>query len=351
MDGLKSVAELAATPLPTILVIGGIVFLFVAVVTVGGNISITAPKRFLSGVIGAVLLIAGVGLYLVPAPEPVPGTQTPEVAQAEETLTVEPIDEPAPEEPAPVAEAPSPAPEAIAQPPVRSEPSGDDEIGESELWVNSYPTGAAVYLAPADVSIYDLEISEIMTADNLIGDTPLTVDLPPGNYYIVTSFPAGLYTGSGVDIPANTDPTFDQAFPFDGNRSQTISFSGGVEVESLSKVYQVFKMAGSSKAMISVALPLPSQERGQPNPSIYPTLKTVQDLPAVYEFTGDSVKGSIEDNLKEHDLTQVVSPALVDEMLAVLAHVGKVKLDTDEVDLIVQLNGLAGRTYSITVFG
>jgi hypothetical protein len=61
--------QLAKTPLPTILVIGGLAFFFLAIVgTFGANVTISAPKQRLSGILGALLVVSGIALYVLRLP-------------------------------------------------------------------------------------------------------------------------------------------------------------------------------------------------------------------------------------------------------------------------------------------
>lgn len=61
------ITALQNTPVPTILVVGGIVFLFLAVVgQFAGKIQVDPKRQKLAGIIGALLLLSGVALYVVP---------------------------------------------------------------------------------------------------------------------------------------------------------------------------------------------------------------------------------------------------------------------------------------------
>ena len=65
------------TPLPSILVIGGILFLLLSFVRiVGSNIELEPAKTWLVGVIGIILLCSGVGMYLIPAIQPLATSST-----------------------------------------------------------------------------------------------------------------------------------------------------------------------------------------------------------------------------------------------------------------------------------
>jgi len=62
------------TPIPTILVVGGIFFLALSIVTqIGGKIKVSRKRQNTSIAIGAVLLVIGIALYLIPAPGNGPG--------------------------------------------------------------------------------------------------------------------------------------------------------------------------------------------------------------------------------------------------------------------------------------
>jgi hypothetical protein len=223
-------------------------------------------------------------------------------------------------------------------------------LAENEVRISSYPPSAEVYLVPATVDIYDLELEDIMQTDNLLGTAPLTYELSPGTYYVVTVFTPDLFAAARYDLPTLSDPTFDYAFPFDGNLSQSMSFIGGEEIERISKIYRLIKGARNSEALISIALPLPENQRGQQKPVLYPTLATVEALPVSYTFDDAVVRRAIEDNLSEHNLTTTVGPSMVDEMVEVLLRVGKVKLDTSDVDLIIDMHGTDTSSFSISVY-
>ncbi|MEA3467127.1 MAG: hypothetical protein U9R57_02760 [Thermodesulfobacteriota bacterium] len=75
----KLIVEIARTPLPTILVMAGILFLFLAVVgKLGAWIVVSPQKQKLAGVLGSLLLIAGVILYIQRSSAPaLPSVVTP----------------------------------------------------------------------------------------------------------------------------------------------------------------------------------------------------------------------------------------------------------------------------------
>ncbi|MBL8100781.1 MAG: hypothetical protein JNK81_16485 [Anaerolineales bacterium] len=81
---LEILKTLQDTPLPSILVIGGIVFILLSYVEFKSNQGhIIIERKELVGFIGFILLCGGIGLYLIPA------VQTPVVAVPTETLKFE----------------------------------------------------------------------------------------------------------------------------------------------------------------------------------------------------------------------------------------------------------------------
>lgn len=65
---LELLKLLQNTPIPSILVFGGIVFLIMSFVSkIGSNIEVEPSKKGLMAIIGCVLLVIGIGLYLIPA--------------------------------------------------------------------------------------------------------------------------------------------------------------------------------------------------------------------------------------------------------------------------------------------
>lgn len=75
MSIIEILAILRDTPLPTILVIVGCIFLVLAVVSrIGTYIKVSPKQQRWAGGIGGLLLILGIGLYIVPPPPPTPTT-------------------------------------------------------------------------------------------------------------------------------------------------------------------------------------------------------------------------------------------------------------------------------------
>jgi hypothetical protein len=70
-DALHIVGELSKTPLPTILVVSGVFFLFLSFVArVGGKFVVSAKRQKWAAIAGGVLLVFGTLLYVIEAPEP-----------------------------------------------------------------------------------------------------------------------------------------------------------------------------------------------------------------------------------------------------------------------------------------
>ncbi len=226
----------------------------------------------------------------------------------------------------------------------------DPPLDDGSVWINSHPVGASVYLIPATVSLNDLRVDDIQQEKNLIGVTPLIYELPAGNYYLLTAFPEELYMENGFELPVYSSPTYRDAFPSDGNLIHSASFSDGEHVKEVARVYRLYKDAGSAQALISVVLPLPEGQRDHSMPYIYPTADLVSSLPVSYSFTEENVRNAIESNLSELNLTGEISASMLNEMLTVLSHTGKVVLETTPARIVVQLNGQNQGNFTITVY-
>jgi hypothetical protein len=217
------------------------------------------------------------------------------------------------------------------------------------VWVDSYPHGADVYVTRAVVDLNDLRLEDIVKSENLKGKTPLSFELPRGDYYVAFSYSVDVYAASEIVLPNYSSPAYEGAFPFDGNLLTSTSFSDGEKISAVEKVYRLSKQRDSLESLISVAIPLNQEEQAVSRPSIYPQTSTVSFLPVNFAFKEDTLRGAIEDNLARHNLTDVVGAQMVDSMIEVLQKVGKVALDTETVRIVVQMG--AGDTFTITVYG
>lgn len=64
---MDTLTILKDTPVPTILIVGGLLFLLLSIVNqVGGKIKVTSKRQNVSVVIGVVLLLLGIVLYFIP---------------------------------------------------------------------------------------------------------------------------------------------------------------------------------------------------------------------------------------------------------------------------------------------
>lgn len=218
------------------------------------------------------------------------------------------------------------------------------------VWVNSYPVGAEVYIVPSIVDLNDLDLDDIYKPENKAGTTPLYLDLKEGSYYALTYFPAELYDKLGVELPVLSSPSYRQAFPFDGSLIHSASYREGEYINDISRVYRILIESDRTESLISVALPLPENERQYSKPFIYPTLGTVHMLSVDYDFKYDVMLSAIKDNLNKYNLSGVVSDTMVNEMIEVLSHAGKVVLNTDNMRMIVQMAGPDDNTFTITIY-
>ena len=90
-----------------------------------------------------------------------------------------------------------------------------DDIADNEAWINTYPNGAMIYIVTAKESLSDVEVTDIVKSENLVGIAPVIFELPPGSYYLVAQFSSNLFASGGFSLPNAFDFTFDDAFPFD----------------------------------------------------------------------------------------------------------------------------------------
>lgn len=68
---METLSVLKDTPIPTLLVIGGIVLLILSIASkVGGKIEISSSRQNISIALGIILLLIGVALYLIPTANP-----------------------------------------------------------------------------------------------------------------------------------------------------------------------------------------------------------------------------------------------------------------------------------------
>jgi hypothetical protein len=174
--------------------------------------------------------------------------------------------------------------------------------------------------------------------------------MDPGEYYVVFLYTSGLYESEGLFLPSGSDATFNESLPFDGNPIKQTSFGANESVETLSKLYTLQKKSGQSTALISLAVPVPENERLASTPRIYPTMTAVGTLPIQYGFDESIMRESIEDDVRKQNLTSLIPSEMIDEMVSVLLRVGKVKLDTDSIDIYIQLNGFSGNGWTVTVY-
>jgi hypothetical protein len=268
-----------------------------------------------------------------------------EIAVAESPLVLpDEKEEPTPTE-RPVT--PEQLPETPTKQPV---PPTQRSDSDGNVWINSHPAGAEVFIVPATVDIYDLEIKDVQMPENSVGITPLSMDLSTGSYYVLTLFPAELFSELGVELPSYSSPGYDDAFPSDGSLVSSASFTGGEFIKDLSRLYQLRIDQGRTMALISLAFPLPVDQRYTTSPAIYPTLETVAFLPNSYNLNENGMRNAIESDLTKYNLTGTVKTEMVDDMIEVLKRVGKVYLKTDAVRFIIQLGGFEESTFTVSVY-
>ena len=100
LELLKSLKE---TPLPIVLVIGGLAFLFFSLIKTAKvkEFEFESSNKFIAGIIGFILLVVGIGLYIIPSgtaastpPTATQAEQQPTSMQVQSTSTTAPIQTP-----------------------------------------------------------------------------------------------------------------------------------------------------------------------------------------------------------------------------------------------------------------
>ncbi len=225
-----------------------------------------------------------------------------------------------------------------------------DDIADNEAWINTYPSGAMIYIVTAKESLSDVEVTDIVKSENLVGTAPVIFELPPGSYYLVAQFSSNLFASGGFSLPNAFDSTFDDAFPFDGNSINQFSYNADDSIASISKLYRLDKRSGDPKSLICIALPVPENERLSSGATLYPSLAAISSLPISFDYVETSMRESIVRALSDTGLDFVIGEDVILEMMEVLLRVGKVKLDTDQVDIIVQMSNFGQSGWSTSVY-
>jgi hypothetical protein len=127
MDLLGAIKD---TPLPTVFVVAGIVFWLLAIAgSVAGKITVRPEHQQTAGILGTVLLISGLVLSYLPAPQSRPHDAT--VPAPAPTVPA-----PAPTVPAPAPAVPAPAPTVPA--PAPTVPTPDKPAQPGSDWVSKF---------------------------------------------------------------------------------------------------------------------------------------------------------------------------------------------------------------------
>jgi len=224
------------------------------------------------------------------------------------------------------------------------------DLSDDQVWLNSHPSSAQVYVVPMTVDLYDVQLEDIVRSENLVGTCPVVVELTPDDYYVVFEFSAELYDNEGLVLPSGSDPTFNESLPFDGNPIKQTSYGANETVETITKLYILSKESSYSTALISLAVPVPESERLQSPPKLYPSLTSISSLPIKYAFSESAMREGIQDDISRQNLTSIVGSDMIDEMIGVLLRVGKVKLETADIDIYIQMKGFSGNGWTVTVY-
>ena len=154
-------------------------------------------------------------------------------------------------------------------------------------------------LAKAFGTAQDAEPDLIVTPANALGTGSLQVDLCPGNYHMIATFPQELY--DATTLPSEDVVNAGQAssyFDFDGNSFtyQTYTRSPSFSI-TVGKLYTVEIVSGEETWETAIALPLPVEDRGtptRPKPKLYPTAGTVLGLATEHALPSWDIVGTIQ---------------------------------------------------------
>ena len=81
-----------------------------------------------------------------------------------------------------------------------------------------------------------------------------------------------------------------------------------------------------------------------------PYLNAISSLPISFDYVETSMRESIVRALSDTGLDSLIGEDVILEMMEVLLRVGKVKLDTDQVDIIVQMSNFGQSGWSTSVY-
>lgn len=210
------VGILKDTPVPTILVVGGLAFLTLAVIRqISAHIRVESRgQQVVVAVIGLVLVVAGIALYASPGEQQVPEV-SPEDTQALQEAPSTPLPVTAAPTPAETGETPEPTRAEVAAatstpPPPEPTPAGpapapgSGNVQGKVLWNGEPVVDVEVKLCEKVSMFGGCSGFETSTRTDEIGRY-LFVDIIPGEYSLVVQAPGGdrwLYITAGLGISA-----------------------------------------------------------------------------------------------------------------------------------------------------
>jgi hypothetical protein len=157
-------------------------------------------------------------------------------------------------------------------------PPKSQSIKGDQLWVNSFPEGACVYLIPGPVDDYTTG-DDLMKDEYYVGTAPLLITVNPGLYELVMVVPVSEIESAGFDVLSADEPL--DRFEFDGNNPHGMTYDNG-EPDLFYKIYTLKKLAGEYEALVTILLPVPEDELEHTVPYLYPSLNMVGFLPKRY---------------------------------------------------------------------
>jgi len=158
------ISALQNTPVPTILVVGGIAFLFLAVIgQFAADIKVSRERQVMAAVMGALLLFFGVALYAVPVSSP---DSTSTIAPAQTTTPTE-----------------DSSSDRVFRTTCDWVKDWESQSDGSYFWVGAAPGSPnCPNVGQARELLQRLESGEELTLIVEVGDTPMGLDICHGSY-------------------------------------------------------------------------------------------------------------------------------------------------------------------------
>ena len=204
-----------------------------------------------------------------------------------------------------------------------------------------------VYLLPDSPLDANTLESLPLEVEHFLGFTPVMTDVDPGQYLVVVVISAIQIEKEGFWLPLEPFPFRESDLERDGEATSVYWYDTNQNLAMLGRIYRIKKEALTPEILISILVPQIENETHKPY--LYPSLDMVTLQPDRYTVTSTSVINAIENVLDDEELKNILTEDLISDIVKVLQKVGKVKLQTDEVGIIVQIKGDITDDYSIQI--